>query len=422
MDYKTPRRILHGRIVMDYRRLSILFVSVVLLSCFSFSGFAQAEYAASMSSLLGRWQCQSYGETIPLIFESQNRMVFDGEAADYTLVPGAIRVEEAYGFVDYGYALEENTLLISFPGGMILQCMREASAQEKTAKSLPQKTSPAQGTSPPVQSGSSKVASGEVGDPNWGFKFRAPQGWKFNKDHNGAILGHDTIAGMIIVFPHYQTSLQAVAQEMQEGLVEEEIYLMPSAQLQQKGNNMLWGDCSGTWQGQQARGRGFGTLSPYGGGAYVLAITTPEKFGAEIAAAAEAIAGGMQYFKVDVSHLTRIFVGRWASYSGSSGGGTLRNWTFHPDGTFEDASETSYSTNYSSDGMGMPDTNLGALGTSTNRARWTVRGGEREGQIIITYPNGNERFIDYAVHVERGQTYWREYFFNRQLFRKGDTF
>jgi len=410
------------RAVMACRSKGLL-IAVVLLLCFSFSGLGQAEYMASVSGLLGRWQCQSYGETIPLIFESQNRMVFDGEAADYTLVPGAIRVEEDYGFVDYGYALEGNTLLLSFPGGMILQCMREASAQEKTAKPVPQESRPAQSTPPPVQSsGSSEVAAGEVGDPSWGFKFRVPQGWKFNKDYNGAIFGHDTIAGMILVFPHYQTNLQAIAQQMQEGLVEEEIYLMPSAQLQHKGNNILWGDCSGTWQGQQARGRGFGTLSPYGGGAFVLAVTTPEKFGTDISGAAEAIASGMQYFKVDVSHLTRIFVGRWASYSGSSGGGTLINWTFYPDGTFEDASETSYSTDYSSDGMGLPDTNLGALGTSSNRARWTVRGGEREGQIIIVYPNGSEKFIDYSVHVQRGETYWREYFFNRRLFRKGDTF
>jgi hypothetical protein len=350
-------------------------------------------------------------------------MVFDGEPANYTLVPGAIRVEEEYGYIDYGYDLEGNTLLIAFPGGQILQCMREATAQERTAKTSPQKNPPVQTAPAPVQSsGSSEVAPGEVGDPNWGFKFRPPQGWKFNKDHNGAILGHDTIAGMIIVFPHHQTNLQAIAQQMQEGLVEEEIYLMPSAQLQQKGNNTIWGDCSGTWQGQQARGRGFGTLSPYGGGAFVLAITIPEKFGTEIAGAAEAIADGMQYFKVDVSHLTRIFVGRWASYSGSSGGGTLTNWTFYPDGTFEDASETSYSTEYSSDGMGLPDTHVGAVGTSSNRARWTVRGGERQGQIIIIYPNGNERYIDYAVHVRGGQTYWREYSFNGSLFRKGDTF
>ncbi len=410
---------------MAYRRSKGLLIAVVLLLCLSFGGFAQAEYMASVGGLLGRWQCQSEGGPIPLIFESQSRMVFDGEPANYTLVPGAIRVEEDYGYIDYGYALQGNTLLISFPGGTVLQCMREASAQERTANTPGQGSHPTQ-TVPapaPVQSsGSSNVAAGEVGDPNWGFKFHAPQGWEFNKDHNGAILGHDTIAGMIIVFPHHQTNLQGVAQQMQEGLVEEEIHLMPSAQLQQKGNNIVWGDCSGTWQGEQARGRGFGTLSPYGGGAFILAVTTPEKFGTEISGAADAIASGMQYFKVDVSNLTRIFVGRWASYSGSSGGGTLTNWTFYPDGTFEDASETSYSTEYSSDGMGLPDTHVGAVGTSSNRARWTVRGGEREGQIIIIYPNGSEKFIDYAVHVQRGETYWREYFFNRSLFRKGDTF
>ncbi|MBW1860277.1 MAG: hypothetical protein JRI70_09460, partial [Deltaproteobacteria bacterium] len=81
---------------MAYRRSKGLLTAVVLLLCLSLSGFAQAEYTASSGGLLGRWQCQSEGGPIPLVFEYQSRMVFDGEPANYTLVPGAIRVEEDY--------------------------------------------------------------------------------------------------------------------------------------------------------------------------------------------------------------------------------------------------------------------------------------------------------------------------------------
>jgi hypothetical protein len=305
----------------------------------------------------------------------------------------------------------------------MLECIREAAIEGRRAKTPSRGSdSPPAGSAPAQSPGSSKVFAGEVGDPSWGFKFRPPMGWKFSKDHNGAILGHDTVPGMIVVFPHRQSNLEAVAQQMQEGLVEEDFYLVPSTQLQQKGSNLLSGECAGTWQGQQARGRSIGTLSPHGGGAYVLAITSPDKYGKEIAGAADAIAEGMQYFKVNVSNLAPIFVGRWAAYSGSSGGGTLSNYTFYPDGTFSDASETSYSTEYSSDGWGMPDTHVGAVGTSSSRARWTVRGSERQGQIIITFPDGSENVIDYRVHVQKGETYWREYWFNGRHFRKQDTF
>jgi hypothetical protein len=409
--------------VMDHRRLNRLLIVLALLSCISCREVAHAQHSGFSTSLLGRWQCQSEAGPIPLVFQSKSTMVLDGEPADYTLVPGAIRIEEEYGFVDYGYALQGDTLLISFPGGLMLECMREASLQGRGAETPgPEGLAAPAASTPGQSSGSSKIAAGEVGDPSWGFKFRPPAGWEFSKNLNGAILGHDTVPGMILVFPHQQTNLQAVAQQMEEGLVEEAVYLMPSTQLEQKGSNMLAGECAGTWQGQHARGRSIGTLSPHGGGAYVLAITTPERYGKEIAGAADAIAEGMHYFKIDVSNLERIFVGRWAAYSGSSGGATLRNYTFYPDATFSDDRETSYSSDYSGDGGGMPDSYVGGVGTSHGHARWKVGGGEREGQIIITFPDGSENVIDYRVHVQRGETYWREYWFNGRLFRKQDTF
>ena len=38
--------------------------------------------------------------------------------------------------------------------------------------------------------------------------------------------------------------------------------------------------------------------------------------------------------------------------------------------------------------------------------------------IIIRHANGNEETLEYRVHVEKGETYWREYWFNGKLYNK----
>lgn len=380
--------------------------SVLLFVLLDF--FAQPSEAAD--HLLGSWQCRSGTQALSLEFQSENLLIFQGEPAGYVLMPGAIRVQQGSGVVDYPYTLQGKALSIRFPDGQVITCARVVSAKEKTEDLT---DAPAPLTQEPKE-----IPEGEAGDPSWGFSFSPPKGWKFRKDPNNVLLGHDIIAGMIVVFPHQVSGMQALAQQMQEGLVEQGVFLKLSSQLSQKGNSLLSGEYTGTVQGQKARGHGIGTLSPHGGGAYILAVTTPERFGKEIAEAAIAIAESMRYFKVDVSHLMRIFVGRWASYSGISGGGTLTNYTFYPDGSFLEEGETSYSSEYSSSGWTMPDSYAAAVGTDSRRARWTVRGSERQGQIIITSPGGAEGVIDYQVYVEKGQTYWREYLFNGTHFRK----
>ena len=259
--------------------------------------------------------------------------------------------------------------------------------------------------------GSSKIARGMAGNTYWGFKFRPPKGWKFQQDSKGVLLGHVTIAGVFLVIPHYLTCLRAVRTQMKQGLHEQGTSIRPTGAITARGKNMLAVECGGVTQGQTAKGRAIGTLSPYGGGAFIIAVTTPAKYGAPIRNAATAIARRMRYFKTGSAKLARIFVGRWANYSGGSGGGTLRNYTFRANGTFSDDRETSYNIN-------TPDSNIGAFGKGGNRARWKVHGGERRGRILLFFPNGNRGHIDYKVHVRRGQTYWREYFFNGRLFRK----
>jgi hypothetical protein len=275
-----------------------------------------------------------------------------------------------------------------------------------------------QGPAEAAGQGDAALGAGEAGDPQWGFKFTPPAGWKWQREKSGILLGHDTIPGLIWVFPHDQADLQAVARQMQEGLSEEGVLLSLAGPVEPQGNSALVGEYTGMVQGEQARGRGIGTLSPYGGGAYILAVTTPDKFGRPLMEAADAIARAMRYLKVDVSDLVRHFAGRWASYSGGAGGGTLVNYTLFPDGSFSDQSETSYSGEYSSDGWSSPDTSWGATGVSSARGRWKVRGNKRQGQLILSWQDGSQQVINYQVFVEKGNVYWREYLFDGRHFAK----
>lgn len=217
---------------------------------------------------------------------------------------------------------------------------------------------------PPGIGGSTALSKEEVSDPNWGFKFSLPKGWKVEKGPKGAILGHDTIAGMIWIFPHLASSFQEVQMQMQAGLAEEDAQLQLTSQLQSLGNNAIAGIFSGIYQKQQVKARGIGTFSPNGRGAYIIAMTLPNKFSSDLANAADAIAKSMQYFKAQESasagraggavalpdssnqQLTEQMAGVYYSFSSaglSYSGGTERRITLCPNGTYYSGSESGYS-------------------------------------------------------------------------------
>ncbi len=60
---------------------------------------------------------------------------------------------------------------------------------------------------------------------------------------------------------------------------------------------MITGYYDGSVQGEQARGYGIGLLSQYGGGIFVLAVSTPQKLGQDIIAAADYLAQNTHFSK-----------------------------------------------------------------------------------------------------------------------------
>jgi hypothetical protein len=217
------------------------------------------------------------------------------------------------------------------------------------------------------------------------------------------MLGHDTIAGLIWVFPHLASSFQEVQMQMRAGLTEEDIQLQLTSQLQSLGNNAIVGTFSGIYQGQQVRARGIGTFSPNGGGAYIVAMTLPNKFGSDLANGADAVARSMQYFKAHqttgaggiggagVPHdsssqeLMRQMAGVYYSFSSaglSYSGGTERRITLCPNGTYYSGSESGYSAGAGTSGA------WGAASQRSDRGTWRVRGTINKGILTTIDSSG----------------------------------
>jgi len=255
------------------------------------------------------------------------------------------------------------------------------------------------------------VAAETASDPSWGFSFAVPAGWKIHQEPAGALLGHDTIPGLIMVLPHSAASIAAVREQMMQGLVEKGVELMTGGKLEQVAANALGGSCEGYVNGEQAKGRVLGVVAPAGGGAYVIAVSTPQVYRKELAAAADAIAKGMQFPKGDASDLARSFVGTWVTMTTN----TETRVTLAADGRFSLNSESSYGGGFSDSGGGDAGS-WGTAGSNESRGRWTVRGTRQKGVITLAYEGGDREDVAYSVHVENGETYWNEYWFEGVLY------
>jgi|GEM_PF-2135454 len=253
----------------------------------------------------------------------------------------------------------------------------------------------------------------QIGDKSWGFTFKPPPGWNHQQGEDMILLGHNTIPGLIVVIPHMVESGTQLQSEMQKGIQEEGVNLVLSGMLGQQSSNSLVGDYSGIWENTQVKAKCIGTLSPYGGGAYILAVTTPDKFGQDIISAAHTVEQNLNYVKVNMSELMQHFAGQWTSFTSNT-----TTWLYlYPNGIYSEDYEASYAGDFTND-VGDITGNWGATGQSSDRGKWIVRGNKESGKIIVKLANGNELVFNYKVHVERGETYYSEYWFNGRLYNK----
>jgi hypothetical protein len=111
--------------------------------------------------------------------------------------------------------------------------------------------------------------------------------------------------------------------------------------------------------------------------------------------------------------LMKHFAGTWWNATTN----TETDVTLSADGRYFETSTASYSGG-SSDQYGNSDMSWGTAGDETAQGTWTVRGTREQGQLTIFFQNGTQREINFQVHVENGEVYWNEYYFNGVLYGK----
>jgi hypothetical protein len=249
-----------------------------------------------------------------------------------------------------------------------------------------------------------------------GCSFAVPAGWSGQKQGEAIYLTSTSRKGFIVVQRHNYNSLQQMANEAGQGIVDQSTNtkLMPASQFQPFGKNGMVAEFAGMAQGQKARTFAVGLLSPQGGGVTIMAATEEASYSSDYSDAVLAIAGSLSFPSGGATggsqmpgpqgsgsgdmDLQKYFAGEWYSYSSGStisgGAGTERSMTLCPDGLFRDSSE------FSASGSGQ----WGAANAQGGWGRWTIQGDKSQGVIMVTYANGQSKRISYRVISKEEQT------------------
>ena len=113
------------------------------------------------------------------------------------------------------------------------------------------------------------------------------------------------------------------------------------------------------------------------------------------------------------AELMQHFSGTWVNMTKN----TETRVTLSPDGGYYENYEAGYSGG-SSDSYGNQDMAWGTAGQQQAQGQWRVQGTAEQGVITLIFNDGSTREIQYRVHVENGETYWSEYWFNGDLYGK----
>ena len=134
------------RIDRSFRIFVVLSLAMTFVFLLGSPGYTMEGYAL----LKGFWLCQEEGEQSTLEFKSKTELIYNGQVANYQLLPNAFRVIEISGPMDYYYEYREGTLVILSPDGSLTYC-RKAKKPSVQAQQPAQPQTKAQGWPPAYQ-------------------------------------------------------------------------------------------------------------------------------------------------------------------------------------------------------------------------------------------------------------------------------
>jgi len=219
-----------------------------------------------------------------------------------------------------------------------------------------------------------------------------PPGWEYAVFSDEIVLLDEGKHSRILIRPHPFSELGELDLEMHRLPDLWDFRLETAGDLETISENAIAINLNGTRAEQPTWVRLIATLSPFGGGAFILATTgSIDDFG-EVAKAADIVATGMTYRKGDVSQLMDYLSDMYEDHQGTQML-LLRNGVFarKSQGGYIASAETPY------------DEVIPAWGIAAGRnpfGTWTAIGNRKEGTIIATCEDASRESISYRVVEE----------------------
>jgi hypothetical protein len=161
-----------------------------------------------------------------------------------------------------------------------------------------------------------------IREPALGVEFKAPEGWQYQKNELGYVMGHNSIAGVILVTSSPYKTLAEMKQGAYEGIQEEGGTLLQlKGELVAFGTNGLAGNYQGTLNWEQVTAYAIGLLSHVGGTSVsCMIITTPDQFSGNHKSTLESLANSVNFFKPEIPDVVK----EWDDWFKTPGGCRLK--------------------------------------------------------------------------------------------------
>ncbi|MCF6360006.1 MAG: hypothetical protein L3J29_04510 [Cyclobacteriaceae bacterium] len=181
-----------------------------------------------------------------------------------------------------------------------------------------------------------------IREPAFGVEFTAPEGWQYQKTEEGYLMGHNSIAGVIIITVNPYTTVAEMRQEAYDGIQEEGgTSLKLNGVLKPFGQNGLAGNFQGTINWEQVKAYSIGLISPVGGsGISCMIMTTPSVFENIHIVILETLASSFKFFKPEIPDVVK----EWNDWFKTPGGCRLKFMSSASSSTYGYTASTSQAT------------------------------------------------------------------------------
>ena len=251
-----------------------------------------------------------------------------------------------------------------------------------------------------------------------GLSFDIPSGWVGQLSGEAVMLGHHSIAGLIILTENQAKNASSLKALAMEGVVDEGIKLMPTDEFILVGKNRVEGFYQGHFNGTEVKVYAIGLINGLGKGINIIIMTESGKFTQQHQTEANKLAASVRFFKSIDSNVTMKWknkiVGTQLKYmhtSGSSdyGGG----YTGSSDKTFiELCSNNTFSYYSSSQASYSGSGGSGYAGNSNNNdGTYKISGIGEQAYLSLHFNNGE--VYEYQLSTnDQGNTFLndRRYF------------